>query len=175
MNSTTSPRRQWLQAALGLAAGVTLPPWVHAAEAEPAARGARVHWPAVTLLDGSLLSPASLPNTALVLVFFATSCPYCRRHNEHVQKLVKATRGQPLRVLGVAGDREPQAVRDYLRLQGYSFAVTLDEAPLRAALTRRQGIPLTCVLDRAGRLRELIPGEMFEEDVLGLARWASVS
>jgi len=32
--------------------------------------------------------------------------------------------------------------------------------------------PLTCVLDRQGRLREVIPGEMFADDVMGLARWA---
>jgi hypothetical protein len=31
---------------------------------------------------------------------------------------------------------------------------------------------MTCVLDRGGRLREVIPGEMAEADVLDLARWA---
>lgn len=39
-------------------------------------------------------------------------------------------------------------------------------------MTLRKVIPLTCVVDRAGRLREVIPGEMFEEDVLDLAKWA---
>jgi hypothetical protein len=38
--------------------------------------------------------------------------------------------------------------------------------------TPRRVIPMTCVLDRSGTLRELIPGEMTESDVLGLARWA---
>jgi hypothetical protein len=35
-------------------------------------------------------------------------------------------------------------------------------------LSPRRVIPLTCVLDRDGRLREVIPGEMFEEDLLAM-------
>jgi hypothetical protein len=31
---------------------------------------------------------------------------------------------------------------------------------------------MTCVIDRQGVLREVIPGEMAEDDVMGLAKWA---
>ena len=31
-------------------------------------------------------------------------------------------------------------------------------------------IPLTVVVDRQGRLKQVIPGEMFEEDVLDLLK-----
>jgi hypothetical protein len=43
---------------------------------------------------------------------------------------------------------------------------------MRQALSLRRSVPLTCAVDRKGVLRELIPGEMFEDDVLGLAKWA---
>ena len=33
-------------------------------------------------------------------------------------------------------------------------------------------IPLTATVDRSGRLQQVIPGEMFEEDVLELTRLA---
>ena len=160
----------------GAALAITLAGAGSAAGAEagsPAALGDVVRWPVVHLMDGRTLEPDSWRNTAAVVVFFATTCPYCQRHNEHVEKLVRASRGQALRVLGVAGDREPAPVQRYLRDRGYSFEVTLDDGPLRSVLTTRRVIPLTGVIDRAGRLRELIPGEMFEDDVLGLARWAT--
>ena len=98
-----------------------------------------------------------------------------RRHNARLDKLSQATRGQPLRVIGVAGDGDAAHVRDYVRQQGWRFAVTRDAEPLRASLTARRVVPLTCVLDRAARLRELIPGEMSEPDVMGLSRWARVA
>jgi hypothetical protein len=43
---------------------------------------------------------------------------------------------------------------------------------LHAALSERRVTPLTCVVEQAGVLREVIPGEMFEQDVLDLAKWA---
>ena len=75
-------------------------------------------------------------------------------------------------MLGAALERDPEPVRRYMARHGYSFPVTLDDGRLRDALSERRMVPLTCVVDREGRLREVIPGEMFEADVLGLARWA---
>ncbi len=142
----------------------------HAAAA-PAALGATVDWPTVHLLDGRRLDADALRDRAGVVVFFSTDCPYCRRHNQRLERLARASAGGPLRVLGAATDRDPDRVQAYLREQGLGFDVTLDAGPLRAALGERRIVPLTAVIDRRGRLRELIPGEMAEEDVLGLARW----
>jgi hypothetical protein len=79
----------------------------------------------------------------------------------------------PLTVLGAALDRDVVPVEAYLARQGYTFPVTMDAAPLRAVLTARRSYPLTCVIDRQGVLREVIPGEMAEDDVMGLAKWAT--
>ncbi len=163
-------RRRCLAAApLLLAAGAA--PSVLAAPVAPGL-GEPVPWPSVTLLDGRVFTAEQWRSAATLVVFFATTCPFCQRHNRHVDKLVRATRGQPLQVVGVAKDRSEGVVRDYLARQGYSFAVTLEARALQQVLTPRQVIPLTCVVDRGGVLREVIPGEMFEEDVMELARWA---
>ncbi len=170
-------RRRWGQRALALTAGGWLGVGLASAVAKEVvvATGERVAWPELRLLDGRVLAAPALRQRATVLVFFSTTCPFCKRHNQHVQKLASASAsaGLALQVLGVAQDRSADDVRRYLAQQGLRFDVTLDEQPLRATLSPRRVIPLTCVLDREGRLRELIPGEMFEEDVLGLARWAS--
>jgi peroxiredoxin len=175
-----STRRDLLHGgALGLAvAAAEVMPGRLMAQQAPAsgavtpAIGDRIVWPSARLLDGRPIDPPAPGQMASVIVFFSTTCPYCARHNAHVQKLLENTRGQPLRVLAVAQDSNEAHVRTYLQRRSLNFDVSMDHAPLRSALTRMNGIPLTCVVDRQQRLREVIRGEMFEDDVLGLAKWA---
>lgn len=134
----------------------------------PALAAAPRDWPAIELLDGPVLAPTHWQDRAAVLVFFATHCPYCRRHNHHIEKLHRASQGTRLQVLGAALDREPEPVRAYLRAAGHSFPVTMQGQRLRALFSARQVMPLTVSLDRQGMVRAMVPGEMFEEDVLEL-------
>ena len=136
------------------------------------AMGETVRWPEIRLMDGRLVGSPSATAAAHVIVFFSTTCPFCARHNDHVQRLFERARGQPLRVVGVAEDREDRRVRTYLERRGLGFDVSMDDELLRPALTQMKGIPLTCVIDRQQRLREVIRGEMFEADVLDLLKWA---
>lgn len=137
---------------------------------EPA-KGDLIRWPEVALLDGGRLAAPAPGGEASVVVFFSTTCPFCVRHNAHVQKLHDALRGQPLRVLGVAHDKQEAWVRRYVAQRGLTFPVSMDQAVLHAALSRLPGTPVTVVVDRQQRLREVIRGEMFEEDVLELAKY----
>ncbi len=141
--------------------------------AAPAQAGQPVVWPEVSLLDGSRFGPAQAAGQAVVVVFWSTTCPFCRRHNQHVEKLRRAMVGRGLLVLGVARDRDAAKVQAYALQQAYGFGITLDHAPMRAALASRNVIPLTVTVDRQGRLREAIPGEMFEEDVMDLQKLAA--
>ena len=140
--------------------------WPAAAGAAPAQPGQLVRWPQVQLLDGRTWSGEQARGQSMVVVFWATTCPFCLRHNAHIEKLRRALAGKPVQILTAARDRDPAAVRSYLERNGYGFAVTLDHAPLAQALSARQVIPLTVLVDRQGRLKQAIPGEMFEEDVM---------
>ena len=150
---------------LGLAASPLL--------SRAAAPGEVVQWPAVTLLDGTRWTGAQAQDKAVVVVFWSTTCPFCKRHNAHVERLRLAAAGKPLELLTIARDKDPQGVTRYLKRNELHFAVTLDSQPMAAALSMRNLIPLTVTVDRHGRLKQVIPGEMFEEDVLGLQKLAS--
>lgn len=141
------------------------------AQAAPAQRGEAVNWPAITLTDGSRVDAGTLRGVATVVVFFDTGCSYCKRHNPRMEQLVRRNPGAPLRVILAAHDRSEAPVRDYLARLAPSLGATLDAAALHAALSERRSVPLTCVIDRHGVLREVIPGEMAEDDVLGLIKW----
>jgi len=163
------PRRGALALLGGAAAAATWPGRAPAAPAEP---GQRVNWPEVALLDGSRWGAAQAQDKAVIVVFWSTTCPFCLRHNAHVEKLRRAAAGRPLEILTVARERDPAPMRAYLARHGYGFQVTLDQGPMGAALSTRRVIPLTAVVERSGRLRQIIPGEMFEEDVMEWLRLA---
>ena len=126
-------------------------------------------WPALRLLDGTTLQPADWHGTAAVVAFWATHCPFCKRHNAHLNKLHRSLAGRPVRVLGVALDRDALLVQRYMASNGYEFAVTTDGATLRQRLSPRRVIPTTLTIGRDGRVSAPIHGEMSEEDVMELA------
>jgi thiol-disulfide isomerase/thioredoxin len=144
------------------------------AQAVPAQKGQPVAWPDVQLLGGGELKAADWQGRAGVVVFWSLTCPFCRRHNAHLEKLHRAAQAArlPLTVLGVVRERDAAAVARHAQQQGYSFAQTLDLAPLAAALSERRVTPNTAVVDRQGRLKLVLPGEMFEEDVMDLLQLA---
>lgn len=150
-----------------------LAPWMRGASAAAAARGEAVVWPSVALLDGTPWPAEQVRGQAVVVVFWRLDCPYCERHNAHLDKLYRAAAGKPLTVLGVVvRERDARAVRQHMARRGWQFPVTLDAAPLSAVLSERRSVPLTVSVDRQGRLREVIPGEMFEDDMLGFLKLA---
>lgn len=142
-----------------------------AATAAPAQRGEPVPWPQVDLLDGGRFGPATVRGRAVVVVFWSITCPFCHRHNQHVELLHRQSAGRPLVVLGVARESDA-AVRAFAAAEGYSFPITVQRAPLAAVLSERRITPLTVTVDRRGRLLQVIPGEMSRDDVLELARLA---
>ena len=164
MKAPRPPARRRMLSALWLGALCGAAPAALAQGAKPAGRV--VNWPEVTLLDGTRWGPAQAQGKAVIVVFWSTTCPFCLRHNAHIEKLRRAAAGRPLEILTVARDKDAGAVKAYLARHGYGFQVTMDQGPMAAALSSRKVIPLTVTVDRQGRLGQEIPGEMFEEDVM---------
>lgn len=158
-------RRDGLLALLGLGlAGA-----VRATPPPGPSRGDRVSWPAgLTLLDGQPW--AARPGHRKIVVFWSTTCPFCRRHNQHLQALRPALVGQAVQLLTVAREDDGQAVRRHLAREGLDFQVTLDHRRLSPLLSPRRLVPLTVTLDADDRIEWIIPGEMSEPDVMALAR-----
>ncbi|MBQ0944918.1 TlpA family protein disulfide reductase [Ideonella sp. 4Y16] len=168
MNAVPARRR------LGLLLALAATGLAGAAPARALQRGDRLVPPPLPLLDGRRLRPQDWAGQAWVLSFFTLDCPYCQRHNARLDTLSRRMAGQGLQVLGVTQD-QPEAVREHLQRHGLGFAATAQGATLRALVTARRIVPFTAVIDGQGVVRELIPGEMSDDDVQGLARWAQPS
>jgi thiol-disulfide isomerase/thioredoxin len=138
----------------------------------PAAPAAPIEWPELDWISGAELSRAELDGVPAIVVFWATYCAYCKRHNAHVDRLYRAVDPRRLHVLSVAVDSDAAGVRQYMAANGFRFPVALDAGSLRTRFTDRRVVPLTCTVGGDGRPGLCIPGEMTEADVIGLARLA---
>ena len=151
----------------GTAAALLWGPEVGHASAGPSAP--TIRWPALRLLDGTSLTPLALNTMPVMLVFWETWCPYCKRHNVHIERLYQATRGMQIRVLGATTETNADKLASYLRANQLHFPVAHIERGFRDQFSQRRVIPLTCLVAENGRLLQAIPGEMGYQDLYSLA------
>ena len=168
-----SSRRHWLQA---LAAGAALPPWA-AVQAKPAqepplpAVGSALHLAPAPLLGGGRFEPAHAEGRVLVLYWWASWCPFCAEQSPEMQKLWDAQRGRGLQMLALSIDKRPEDATAYLRKKGYSFPAAWLSPELLKTYRKPDGLPVTVVRGKDGRVAQAEKGQLFPEDVAQLARW----
>lgn len=126
-------------------------------------------WPELRLVDGTKLRQAAWINMPAVVVFWETWCPYCKRHNSHVEQLYQSTLGKRIRVIGATTENNEGKVKAYVQSNQLHFPVAMVDADFREQFTKRRVVPLPCLVSADGRLVQVIPGEMASDDVLSLA------
>lgn len=166
---------RWSRRQLISAAATTLALPLTATWAAPAPSAATIDWSALRLLDEKGDGPAHWSGLPVVVVFWATWCPYCKRHNSHVEKLYQHTQGQRLRVLGVTDETDTEKITNSVQAQQIHFPIAMAPTAFRAQFTSRRVVPLTCVVGADGRVLQSLPGEMALEDVMSLATVAGVA
>ncbi|MFN0184161.1 MAG: TlpA disulfide reductase family protein [Aquabacterium sp.] len=132
-----------------------------------------VRWPTLQPVVGPPIEPAQLDGRPVILVFWATWCGFCERHNARIERLHRAVDPQALRIVGMAIDGDAASVARLARQRGWTFPQVLDEGRLRPRFTPRRLVPMTCVVDAQGQPQPCIPGEMSEDDVMALRALAA--
>ena len=105
----------------------------------------------LTALDGKTYSLDSLRGKVVLLNFWATWCPPCRREMPNMEKLYQRFSEKGLVVLAVS-DEKRQTVEDFLKKQNYTFPVLLDPDRTVNTAFGIEGIPNSFLFDRQGRL-----------------------
>jgi peroxiredoxin len=157
-----------LLAGVGLAVGVAVAPPAHAVVKV----GDHVALPEIQLVDGRRLPEGHFKGKPVIIEYWASWCPYCSRQNPYVQKLWEQSQGTGLEILTVSIDRNVEDAADYIRKHGYTFPVAMETPALREVLGKMKVVPNIFVIKANGQVAEVIPGEMFEEDVLGFIEYA---
>lgn len=138
----------------------------------PLAAQERITWSDIPLADGRVIKASDLNGKTVVVEFWATWCPFCKKQNPYFQKLHEKSQGTNLVVLTFSIDKTAEAVRAYQRTHQYSFPAAMAGAQSDRWFGKRKTLPEVFVVDREGRIVHAEGGEMFEEDVAALSRFA---
>jgi peroxiredoxin len=92
-----------------------------------------------------------LQGKVVLVNFWATWCPPCRKEMPDLEALYQEKKQQGLVVLALS-DEEEAKVRPFIAEKGYSFPVLLDHEGGASKSFVVQGIPKTFLFDRKGRL-----------------------
>mgnify|MGYP001236489181 CR=1 FL=1 len=173
-------RRQVLQQLCAVAAtaglGVAGPARAQSAAAEAVAPplpavGSPLRLPQVALLDGGSFSPAQADGKVTVIYWWASTCPFCAQQSPEMQKLWSAFRSKGLQMLALSVDKTPKEAEAYLQKKGYTFPSGWASPEIQKVFPKPKGLPITLVRGRDGRVLQAEKGQLFPEDVEGLARW----
>ena len=106
---------------------------------------------ALTSLDGKTYTLAGLKGKIVLLNFWATWCPPCRKEMPDMEKLFRTYENKGLTVIAVS-DEDRETVVNFLAKNNYTFPIALDpDRKVNTAFTV-EGIPKSFIFDREGRL-----------------------
>ena len=105
----------------------------------------------LTGLDGKSYSLSALRGHVVLLNFWATWCPPCRKEMPDMEKLYQRFQPQGLIVLAVS-DEERETVEAFEKKQKYTFPILLDPDRKVNTTFNVEGIPKSFVFDREGHL-----------------------
>lgn len=105
----------------------------------------------LTDLNGKNWTLKDLKGKVVLLNFWATWCPPCRKEMPDLETLSRRFGPQGLVVLGI-DDENPEEVKPFIAQQGITYPVLLDPGRRVNTLFEIEGIPKTFVYDREGKI-----------------------
>ncbi len=129
--------------------------------------------PAFTLtdLEGKPVSLADFRGKVVVLDFWATWCPPCKREIPDFIELQKTYGSQGVQIVGIALD-EPDKVQAFAQQNGMNYPVLMGTDEISAMYGGIDGIPTTFIIDKTGkivnRFEGFRPKEVFEGEIAKL-------
>lgn len=115
--------------------------------------------PAFTLpdLSGRGVSLADFKGKVVVLDFWATWCPPCRKEIPDFITIQNEYGSKGVQVVGIALDELPK-VQDFVRSNGMNYPVLMGNDAITALYGGIEGIPTTFIIDRNGKITERFEG-----------------
>jgi peroxiredoxin len=159
----------WAAALAALLVSIGLPRNLRAADSGPA--------PAWELkdVDGKTVKLSDYKGKVVVLDFWATWCPPCRKEIPGFVALQKQYGGQGLVVVGVSLDEDgPAVVKKFMKANAVNYPVVMGTEAVTAAYGGVSSIPTTFVIGRDGTIVSkhvgFAPQSKFEQEILPLLK-----
>lgn len=124
----------------------------------------------LTDVNGQSVTLSSLRGKPILLNFWATWCPPCRKELPQLQEFHERY-GEKITLVGINWGENAQIVREFLDRFGVGYLNLLDERGTAFTLYRLTGIPETFFIDPEGYLRGAWIGPITSEEIAkGFAR-----
>jgi cytochrome c biogenesis protein CcmG/thiol:disulfide interchange protein DsbE len=135
--------------------------------AAPGPQGTRTEAPNFVLetLDGDTFRLNDHRGEVVVLNFWATWCPPCRREIPDFVSMQRDLGDQGLQFVGVALERSagPEKVRAFADQMGINYPIGMGDGSIAQKYGGVRGLPMTFVIGPEGTIRKHIPGMTTEE------------
>jgi thiol-disulfide isomerase/thioredoxin len=123
--------------------------------------------PALVLRDinGRSFTLSDYKGKVVLLNFWATWCPPCRAEMPDLVKWQREYRGQGLQVIGVTyPPQELTEVRRFVRSAKVNYPIALGTKEMTLLFSKSETLPLTIVIGKDGRIRDIIEGILLAEE-----------
>jgi peroxiredoxin len=120
-------------------------------------------------VDGTLHHLSDYKGKVVMLNFWATWCPPCRKEIPEFAELQKEFGAQGIQFIGIALDDEGAAkVKPWLALHPVGYPILLPDQKVTASYGEMASIPVTFVIDRSGIIRTSFTGWRADTIVEGM-------
>jgi thiol-disulfide isomerase/thioredoxin len=126
-------------------------------------------------LNGSTVRLRAYRGKVVLINFWATWCPPCRAEMPDLIRLQREYAKQGLQIIGITYPPETKTrVRRFARSLKVNYPIILGTHQIRARFSSEETLPLTVVIDRDGKVNDIISGillpEEFDEKIKPLLR-----
>ncbi len=114
----------------------------------------------VMLPDGRALTSDSLRGKVVLVNFWATWCPYCRKEKPVIDRFWQDYRERGFEVVSISVDDPPEKIAVWMRDKEYAFMAAPTNASVTHAFGNVKSVPTSFIVDSEGRIRHRIAGQV---------------
>ena len=114
----------------------------------------------VTLPVGQVLTSDALKGKVVLVNFWATWCPYCRKEKPVIDAFWKDYRGRGFEVISISVDDPPEKIAAWMQDKDYTFMAAPTNASVAAAFGHVASVPTSFIVDADGHIRHKIAGQV---------------
>lgn len=107
----------------------------------------------VKMLNGTLINSADLKGKVVMINFWATWCPPCRREFARLQKdVIDRFAGKDFVLLPISVDDNASTVKEFMQKSGYSFPVGIDADKAIYKMFAEKYVPRNFIIGKDGKV-----------------------